>query len=1219
MKHCIMLLILLVQIQVANAASIPSPSSAWTETERWVWQKITAGEIANLDEFCTSSGTNTKKKDNYSRSECSTLRSLFFEDVLTRDPWRNSITKDGVRVLHAFIPHDLDLQNSNITTPLWIQSSYINGELRLYDSKAAFPVLLSGSTIHGINAERAHFESAFRVHNSAVVFKNVNLTNSKIDGSLDLERAAFGNVTAQGVTVAQDLTLWKSTVTDSISLAFANIGTYLDMQYGKFNSISLNAAQINGSVLLRNDTVVTGNLDISYAKIGSALAMHGSKFSSITAFSVDIGDTALLNNATFSGDIIFTSGKIGGNVTFNGSQLHSLGLNSLSVSKSLLLNNVTAIKGDLDLQAAVVKGTLEMNNSNFNTIKAGSLKVDDNVSLKGTIVKKSLTFNKSSIGGFLDMDGGIFKEEASLNSIRVGHSLHIRNATVQGKLDLQLAEVKDNVALDNSIFNKIMAGGSKIGFDLTMMRSKVFGELKLNMASVGSSLNMGNGNFQNVNLNSIQVQQGIFINSNATVSGELDLQMAQIKANIQMDDSRFNIIKAGGINTGGNVSLYKSEVNGTLNLNMASVGSSLDMGNGNFQNVNLNSIQVQQGIFINSNATVSGELDLQMAHANGNIEMDTSCFAIIEANAAKIGGNISLNNSTIHDGIYIQKAIIGSSLLMNYAYFRKNLNLYAIRVGKNFFFNNSTVVDGEFNLQDSVFGGSLDLSYSTLNSTVNADFIHVGSGLDMIQSSCNSTLSLMGASVTGPIYVDASTLQDVDFYRINGNNYFMLANTSVKSFDVSSANISGYLYIFNSTFGSIFDSTLADNTSSGLCSDCNANFLDATGVRVGGLLMVHDSNISCLDISGGIIGDSIKLSTSLFNTVDAHSIHVANDLYIYGNTTIDNSLILKNSAIDGSLQFENSTISIIQACNLHCKGDVKFYCNSTVRGDLCLSYAQIGGSLSLTVSNFEKEVDCTSMQLDGNLILGLSQEFAPRWDSNSSLVLRNAKVYGIRSFLFGISSDKLYEDAFQSGWPQAGRLTLTGLKYSLIPYFKSVSNMSTPSAASLEYFLSLNSEFSPQPYLHLASLLRAYGHIAISTSILEDYYSILIHNSLSDGNLLLSAWILLLKAVANNGQGIYAFRILLWILLFAAVGYRVLIQNLDKRTKFRGWYFFASLHKLLPVLSLGKEFSDFFESANYSNRSAIVKYYFIFHSIAGFFLGLTLLAGVTGLLQGSLY
>jgi hypothetical protein len=67
--------------------------------------------------------------------------------------------------------------------------------------------------------------------------------------------------------------------------------------------------------------------------------------------------------------------------------------------------------------------------------------------------------------------------------------------------------------------------------------------------------------------------------------------------------------------------------------------------------------------------------------------------------------------------------------------------------------------------------------------------------------------------------------------------------------------------------------------------------------------------------------------------------------------------------------------------------------------------------------------------------------------------------------------------------------------------------------------------------------------------------------------------------VAGYGIGLYTFRVLWWVLGLTVLGAVVLWHSPYARSRGALWRLGASLHRLLPIVELNKEFKDFFDNA----------------------------------------
>jgi hypothetical protein len=110
-------------------------------------------------------------------------------------------------------------------------------------------------------------------------------------------------------------------------------------------------------------------------------------------------------------------------------------------------------------------------------------------------------------------------------------------------------------------------------------------------------------------------------------------------------------------------------------------------------------------------------------------------------------------------------------------------------------------------------------------------------------------------------------------------------------------------------------------------------------------------------------------------------------------------------------------------------------------------------------------------------------------------------------------------------------------------------------------------------------------------------------------------WLTILAKVCGYGIGSYTFRVLWWIGGLWALGTVVLCFVPSAYQKGLWWCALASLDRLLPIVQLNKQFSDFFANAHGENLAAWVIVFFAGLGLWGWVLGLFLIAAVSGLTQ----
>jgi hypothetical protein len=113
-------------------------------------------------------------------------------------------------------------------------------------------------------------------------------------------------------------------------------------------------------------------------------------------------------------------------------------------------------------------------------------------------------------------------------------------------------------------------------------------------------------------------------------------------------------------------------------------------------------------------------------------------------------------------------------------------------------------------------------------------------------------------------------------------------------------------------------------------------------------------------------------------------------------------------------------------------------------------------------------------------------------------------------------------------------------------------------------------------------------------------------------------WSGLLQYVAGFGIGTYTFRVLYWVIGISFLGAALLWMAVPA-AKQHGliWCFGASLARLLPVIEINKEFTDFFDDPERKRMTGWQSFIFSVIGMVGFVLGAILIAAVSGLTQSS--
>lgn len=256
------------------------------------------------------------------------------------------------------------------------------------------------------------------------------------------------------------------------------------------------------------------------------------------------------------------------------------------------------------------------------------------------------------------------------------------------------------------------------------------------------------------------------------------------------------------------------------------------------------------------------------------------------------------------------------------------------------------------------------------------------------------------------------------------------------------------------------------------CEGCIT--LNAAEVIVSGdvLLRYGFHSLGEVNLQGARVGGDLQCDEALLESsgpdcLFADGIQVGGDVFLRYAFQSSGRVSLVGAKITGDLDceygaFANPDEAAVAARRIDVQGEVRLS-DATVEGDLVFSDARIEGNFDCQNSQFEGTVNLNGTRIDG----------AFRW---RTLVAVDSTRLDLRA----ATVNRLIDDA--ESWPPAGNLFLHGLTYETI-------DTSAPSdAASRIDWLRRQpqdeSSFRPQPYEHLAGVLRRIGNDADAEEVL---------------------------------------------------------------------------------------------------------------------------------------
>jgi hypothetical protein len=609
-----------------------------------------------------------------------------------------------------------------------------------------------------------------------------------------------------------------------------------------------------------------------------------------------------------------------------------------------------------------------------------------------------------------------------------------------------------------------------------------------------------------------------------------------------------------------------------------------------------------------TNSRFEGAISLRDAHSEHIVYLGDSLVAgAVNLSSFRSASDLSLARTTIREGnLSLDYAAIAGFLDMTGIICTGNLYAGSLHVGGQLYMGSDKNNKASFNnvtLRDAKIGDQLSLAGGAFDGDLDAEELQVGGSIYMYSEGKNKAtfkkkVNLTGAKVAGDIVMDGADFDgDLAADHLQVGGALLMRSTKeyqarFKNVALGSAKITAQL----SMVGARFD------------GDLTAGFLEVEG----SLLMFSDgankASFKSVDLSSAKITGQLSMDgASLDGALAADSLQVGDAVYMRSGDT--NKASFKNVDLDyatvkGTLDMSGAVfVREVSARGLRVAGDVVLR-NIATDARFTMSFAQLGGNMDLGGANLSV-LDLRGASIAGELRLGDKTSmigWLPPEGWVDMVDLRNAHV--------GSLSDNKYS------WPK--HLFLDGFSFAHLGGYEADSGTEMVGRGADWWdrnFAQLD-DFDSTPYEQLAAAFTAAGNRDAAADIHYD------EQVRADENNTGLAWVrsTLLRWGAGYGIGSYMFRALYWALGLSFLGALILrfsAKGVADDKHGLVWCFGASVNRLLPVVTLKKEFADFFDDRNKNKFEPWQDFVFIMLGVFGWALGLIVLAAMATITHGS--
>jgi uncharacterized protein YjbI with pentapeptide repeats len=581
---------------------------------------------------------------------------------------------------------------------------------------------------------------------------------------------------------------------------------------------------------------------------------------------------------------------------------------------------------------------------------------------------------------------------------------------------------------------------------------------------------------------------------------------------------------------------------------------------------------------------VTGAFDAGQLHAEMSLVLENSEFKQgASLDHAKIDGLVTMDGATFDGVLFADSLQVGASLFMRST-------------------EQSKASFKEVNLNSARVTGNVEMDGATFEGYVNADSLQVGAALFMRSTERNKAsfkgVNLRGAKVTGNVEMVGATF-DGDLFAdsLQVAASLLMRSTernkaSFKGVNLNSARVTGNVEMDGATFdGDLLAGSLQVGASLFMRST-ERNKASFTGVNLNSARVTGNVEMDGATFDGELIADLLQVGAALFMRSTER------------NKASFTGVSLNSTRVTGNVEMDGATFEgYVNADSLQV-GAHLFMRDAIGAQSISMIFARIGGNVDIRGSTFA-ELNLSGAFIGGELRLGIWSKTPTLWRTNEgepgNLILGNTRIANL-------------VDA-ENVWPPEGHLRLEGFSFGRLGGFDvdTGHDMRRRPMSWWDSWARRDPTYSPAPYGQLAAALVAAGDRDAADEI---RFLGRVRERETETNWW--PWIFsgILQHGAGFGIGDYTFRVLYWVIGISVAG-AVYLWTCVPAAQRHGpiWCLGASLTRLLPVIEVNKEFTEFFNDPDRKRLTGWQSFVFSLVGLVGWVLGLILLAAISGLTQ----
>ena len=338
------------------------PRQEWTDIEKWAWQQLCEGKIADFNE------KHQKKADPVEPGDWTderVLSSNFLETVLLCDPYKSALPHEGIRIDGAWIKDQIDLSNARLVHAFWLDNSRVeNKSICRFLTTSEYLSFEKTLFLHGLDLSAAHIDRHVNMYgvkvqseldlnglsvggslfiSQSAELHDANLRGANILGSLIMNGAKIhGKLDMNGISVGCNIQLRDGADLQEVDFTGSRVSGQLDMTGVMVHrKLSMNGISIGEHLFLDGPEAKFNDVDMSMSRIDGTINIVDARFSGeLYMESVVIGQHLIVAQSTFQKKISLMFAAIGGNMTIYGTTLQVLDLTAACIKGDIALGTI---------------------------------------------------------------------------------------------------------------------------------------------------------------------------------------------------------------------------------------------------------------------------------------------------------------------------------------------------------------------------------------------------------------------------------------------------------------------------------------------------------------------------------------------------------------------------------------------------------------------------------------------------------------------------------------------------------------------------------------------------------------------------------------------------------------------------------------------------------------------------------------------------------------